>query len=121
MIWAVLILTAGIIGAAVSIWQHLGLSARARSWANAWSRGGVGEDYVLIHLPCISALAITGSTAFVLVPERSTAWVLLGGLFLLTCLVYPLLILVPTPAFIKPKWYREAYPKKKKRSARKKK
>ena len=119
MIWAVLILIAGIIGAAVSIWQHLGLSARARSWASVWNRGGVGEDYVLIHLPCISALAITGSTAFALVPEHSAAWTIVGGLFLLTCVVYPLLVIVPTPPFIKPKWYRKAHPKKK-RTARKK-
>ncbi|OIJ24784.1 hypothetical protein [Nocardioides luteus] len=112
MIWAALILAAGVIGAGVSIWQHLGLSPRARSWANAWNRGGVGEDVVLIHLPCISALAVTGSTAFGLVPEHTAAWTIVGGLFLLTCIVYPLLVILPTPPFIKPTWYRESRPKK---------
>lgn len=118
MIWAVLILIAGIIGAAVSTWQHLGRTARARSWATVWNRGGVGEDFVLIHLPCISALAISGSTAFALVPEKSAAWMIFGCLFLLACVVYPLLMLVPTPPFIKPKWYRKSDPKQKRAAAK---
>lgn len=112
MIWAVLILIAGILGAGFSTWQHLGRSWRARSWANVWNRGGAGEDYVLIHLPCISAMAITGSTALGLTPEGSAVWTVFGGLFLLTCFIYALLVILPTPPFIKPKWYRESDPKK---------
>lgn len=116
MIWALLILVAGLAGAGFSTWQHLGRSARARSWANVWNRGGVGEDYVLIHLPCISALAITGSVAFGLLPEGSAAWGIVGALFLLTCPIYLLLIVIPTPAFIKPRWYREMTAKDRRRA-----
>ncbi|MGH3350803.1 MAG: hypothetical protein ACRDPS_09080 [Nocardioides sp.] len=106
LLLGIALLLVGLGLAAWTTWRHLGRTPRSRSWATGPAAGGAGEVYVLIHQPFGAAFAIELGLAM-LVPRDSGAFAFVALLFFPIAVAYVAFMILPTPPFLKPRWYRE--------------
>lgn len=87
-------------------WRHRGATPRARTWANRIVPGGFSEGIVLIHQPFAAVIAVSLGVGLML-PSGSPFLALVGLIMFPAMIAYLALLLLPTPKFLKPNWYRD--------------
>jgi hypothetical protein len=103
----VLIIAGGLVVAGINTWQRLGRSSRARAWSRGMRKGETRRD-VLVQWPLIAIALVAGGLAGLL-RDSVGATVVPALVFLVSLVLWfaYLMLPLPVPRVVQPRWYRE--------------
>lgn len=103
----VLMLVGGLALAAWNIWQHLGRTPAARRWTST-VQGDLTRRSVLVVRPLVALVLVLGSlTAFTTESTGANVAVAAPIALALVVLLAYLVLPLPIPRFVQPRWYRD--------------
>ena len=103
---ALVMILGGLVLAGHNVWQRLGRTSLARSWADPGA-GALTRRAVLVVRPLIAVVLVLGGL-LVLLEGAAAATVVLGlaGLVGLLLIAAWTMLPLPVPAALQPQWYR---------------